>query len=406
MKISRVYIFLFGVLVICLVGCSREFSKPPEPGMVTGLLIDSELPASSFGNARVRLLECGLSASSQTDGNFAVLAVPNGEYRIRVDATIFTSQGEVSYAGELAQTAYVQGPAVTNLGTLVLDVSGSISGKVFVSDGTPPLNAVVYNVEGDQIASVSYDGSYTLMKVPPGHWKISAARPGYMVSTPYEVDVVSNDQSGLDLQLIPIASGAAAVVSGKVVLGDRKPTAGVSTRLVDRFYSKSYHATTNDNGNFLLENIPSGFYQFMASHPGYNQVGLPNIEVHDGQDQRLPTVILPPEGGGGPRSPTDEDPNGNLDDDGDGVVDSLDNCPVVKNPDQGDHDGDGIGNACDILSPEDDPDGDLILNVLDNCPYVYNPDQGNHDDDLFGDACDSDIDNDGLLNDTGANSDE
>jgi hypothetical protein len=33
--------------------------------------------------------------------------------------------------------------------------------------------------------------------------------------------------------------------------------------------------------------------------------------------------------------------------DGDGVVDIEDNCPNVANPDQGDLDGDGIGNACD-----------------------------------------------------------
>ncbi len=46
-----------------------------------------------------------------------------------------------------------------------------------------------------------------------------------------------------------------------------------------------------------------------------------------------------------------------LDSDGDGVPDSIDNCPLVYNPDQKDTDGDGVGDACD------------------NCPLVYNPTQ-------------------------------
>ncbi|HSC75220.1 MAG TPA: thrombospondin type 3 repeat-containing protein [Pseudomonadales bacterium] len=39
--------------------------------------------------------------------------------------------------------------------------------------------------------------------------------------------------------------------------------------------------------------------------------------------------------------------NGDLDDDNDGALDTADNCPLVANSDQGDEDGDGIGNICD-----------------------------------------------------------
>src|SRR5262249_43774017 len=40
-----------------------------------------------------------------------------------------------------------------------------------------------------------------------------------------------------------------------------------------------------------------------------------------------------------------------LDTDGDGVVDCLDNCRLVANPDQRDSDGDGTGDACDLDGP-------------------------------------------------------
>jgi uncharacterized repeat protein (TIGR01451 family) len=36
--------------------------------------------------------------------------------------------------------------------------------------------------------------------------------------------------------------------------------------------------------------------------------------------------------------------------DGDGVVDAIDNCPQAANADQADADGDGIGNACDVVA--------------------------------------------------------
>src|SRR5262245_5060747 len=40
-----------------------------------------------------------------------------------------------------------------------------------------------------------------------------------------------------------------------------------------------------------------------------------------------------------------------LDTDGDGIVDCLDNCRLVANPDQRDSDGDGTGDACDVDGP-------------------------------------------------------
>lgn len=73
-----------------------------------------------------------------------------------------------------------------------------------------------------------------------------------------------------------------------------------------------------------------------------------------------------------------------LDIDGDGVLDTIDNCRGVYNPDQLDADQDAIGDACD---PDIDNDG--VLNEVDNCPYLSNPDQLDADGDGIGDACDN-----------------
>ncbi len=76
-----------------------------------------------------------------------------------------------------------------------------------------------------------------------------------------------------------------------------------------------------------------------------------------------------------------------LDADADGVADSLDNCPLVANPDQFDSDADDIGDACDPDLLDSDADG--VADSLDNCPLIANPDQFDSDLDNIGDACET-----------------
>ena len=93
------------------------------------------------------------------------------------------------------------------------------------------------------------------------------------------------------------------------------------------------------------------------------------------------------------------------DDDHDGVPDGIDNCTDVTNPDQADSDGDGVGDACeagalpnipdtpgtpdvpDVPAPGEDSDGDGVLDSEDNCPTTANPDQADSNGDGAGDAC-------------------
>ncbi len=84
-----------------------------------------------------------------------------------------------------------------------------------------------------------------------------------------------------------------------------------------------------------------------------------------------------------------DDPTGYdaVDPDGDGLVGLHDNCPGLRNIDQADFDGDGIGDACDA-------DGDRILDTDDNCRTDPNPLQEDCDDDRTGDACEADSDHD------------
>ncbi len=76
--------------------------------------------------------------------------------------------------------------------------------------------------------------------------------------------------------------------------------------------------------------------------------------------------------------------------DGDGIVDTIDNCPTVTNAEQLNWDHDGMGDACDPcpLSAANDFDNDGICGELDNCLGVANASQLDFDQDGIGDACD------------------
>jgi len=94
----------------------------------------------------------------------------------------------------------------------------------------------------------------------------------------------------------------------------------------------------------------------------------------------------------------DENTDGceDVDTDDDGLVDQLDNCANLSNPDQADLDDDGIGDVCD-----DDEDGDGIDNDVDSCPrglfgWISGIDNDNDADGCRDDSEDNDDDNDGI----------
>lgn len=81
-----------------------------------------------------------------------------------------------------------------------------------------------------------------------------------------------------------------------------------------------------------------------------------------------------------------------IDSDGDGISNCLDNCPFLANADQGDADNDGVGNVCDICPNGDqtiDTDGDGVPDCADVCPLISDSLQVDTDGDGIGDACDN-----------------
>ena len=215
----------------------------------------------------------------------------------------------------------------------------------------------------------------------------------------------------------------------------------------------------------LIVPIPTRIIVRQSTDESGHSDGEPEAE-----DADRPPRTPPDEGvgeDGDARAPAEEnrveslpcDPGGDFDDDGvndcedsdadgDGVLDSFDNCLMLDNPYQVDMDNDGHGDPCDsdidgdgvdgdedcddldpMVSPlavevcdgvdnscdglvdagfqdsdsdgfanciDPDDDGDGVFDAHDNCPKQKNIDQGDFDSDGLGDMCDMDADGDGI----------
>ena len=62
--------------------------------------------------------------------------------------------------------------------------------------------------------------------------------------------------------------------------------------------------------------------------------------------------------------------NSDKDSDGDGILDAIDNCPDIPNPDQSDSNNDGIGDVCD--TGYKNPDNITLETVSETCPGLNN----------------------------------
>jgi hypothetical protein len=288
----------------------------------------------------------------------------------------------------------------------IVTASGNFAGDgvvgcpAVVNDGDSPVVAFVTAIGGE--GTPMHEGRYVLVAV------------GYSFSFGAYVFDLANSVGPDGL---PVNLGAARIPSPRILAS----TPGGSTASVDIQWDAA--ATRDDCALNLAGTCPGGGSRaILEGYAVYSQVGPcaapPTSSVltpawsevaRYGASTTAATISVPFDGtgadctylamgliaGGAPGNAVSSHTTlGITDTDGDGVADSLDNCPFVPNIDQTDTDGDHVGDACDncrtVANPsQSDVDTDGVGDDCDNCPNAANPGQANADGDSLGDACDN-----------------
>lgn len=278
-------------------------------------------------------------------------------------------------SGELTQT----NPQIGSAWETVLNTGRTLNWSFVVTDRTPQSTPFLGNT--------AYTTIQVVVSNTAGPFKVTSHKTA---TTWYGEqfqdvtwDVAGTDASGIDVRTLTILFSTDNGTTFSHTLATQVPNTG-TVRV------KIPASLITENGRFMIkaeENI------FLAVNEGKIKVVVDDDNDGDGflsSIDNCPTVA------NADQSDLDKDGIGDTCDDdmdGDKVANTIDNCLKVANTNQADLDRDGIGDACD-----DDMDGDGVPNDRDNCPQMSNPDQSDLDQDGIGDVCDSDIDGDGIAN--------
>lgn len=270
----------------------------PETGepVVTGILrggITSQINGAAISGARVEITGQGLSAITDSEGQYSLSGIDAGSVAINVSASGFS--GVSASAAIAEQQTLIFSPALKEIENPEVQISGIITER---SSGLAVSGAIVEIISstGTSTATTTGTGGYTINDLPPGDLIINVAAEGY-----YAVGVSTLASEGANLNFSPKLDfltedqqSSLAGIVGTVV--DQVTGRGVEGVLVNITYvdfSEEFEVVSGADGQVLFSDIATGSAILTVSKESY-ETKQGTLDVQPGLVQDLGNIELTP----------------------------------------------------------------------------------------------------------------
>ncbi len=264
---------------------------------ISNVIVSVDLSSVIHGTLPDSVAIPGISAITDVDGNYS-LVVPFGRYRL----VAYTPDGTYStqfYDHQNTPFHAIRIHAFNDVDSLDFDltpveavVNNSISGTVLVDGQTPTMPVMVVAVSSDEdweeVVISNTLGGYTIPIHNQGSYYVIACSP--MAPPTYysnaynweDAQLVNVDGliSDVNFNILTASVDGPLSINGQVMNSNGLVASNISIALKDSNNQLVAFTSTDENGQYLINNIPSQEYQIIVSTIGVNSI-IENINVTD-----------------------------------------------------------------------------------------------------------------------------
>jgi hypothetical protein len=230
------------------------------------------------------------TAVSGVDGSYALKGLTPGTY------TLYLGRMTNYYLEQRTREAVVEtGKDIVGF-NFALKKTGSVSGRVFQSDGATPYAdvGVIAQAPGEYLLTGVTDagGYYKVGGLPEtGSAVVSVLAPGVGLVSKGDIKVISGQDTG-NIDLVVKKDVSNLSIKGKVVSSAAAAPVNKAKVLVVGINSTAV-ATSNADGDFEVYGLPSGVYDFIITADGFQTAVKENVTITEGTATALDFQMTP-----------------------------------------------------------------------------------------------------------------